>query len=459
MWIKVDDSTYERPFGESELLVWLIGASKYGHGCSEWHLTLSAKLVSKDATQQPLNAATIARLRSAWKALRFACPNIATFVKEPGKTLGYRIPQTAADVEAWLAQTFHEETDVESVERLMRRQAPNEMLHLHVLARTGEILMETGHWFTDGRGIILLLNRFFDLAGLTPSHMEQAWGEEITRLTPSQEDLFNLPYHLDDTDFAFVDIKAKEALKTTPVMTIPSLGDEKAPSDARRTLVRLNVAETRAIVNVCKERNVSVTSAVHAALALVNMTYSDESTRAFPYRSSFRRDCRYLLPEKYRTTFSGMCHVALPTDIPYGTTFDDCLALLNPEYRRGVTDQIFRIRRVYNQHIINLLFSPGHEAAGRICDVDISSLGVLDRFLKSDVTLALGADKRESADLQIRDITCSPAMYSSQSCLMVWTLHGELHLLTTWNDAYHTEAEISEITTSVKDTLVRHLSR
>ena len=71
-WRTVSEGRIERPLGETEKLLWLIGASATGVGKDEWHLFVSAKLRSD--TEQSLSDETVAALREAWRSLRFDHP-------------------------------------------------------------------------------------------------------------------------------------------------------------------------------------------------------------------------------------------------------------------------------------------------------------------------------------------------------------------------------------------------
>ncbi|MCJ1445453.1 MAG: hypothetical protein MMC23_005958 [Stictis urceolatum] len=455
MWQQDAEGNYTRPIGEMELLVWLISASKFAIGRDEWHLTAAATFRLGSTTTVPQDL--IDRFRLAWQQLRFESPNIAAAVVDGGKTIRYQSPTAEGAVESWMKQTFVVENEKsKDVEAFVSDLRPIDMLQCHVFPHTGEILLQTSHWRTDGRGILILLNRLLDLAAQEEDFPSLNWGRETERLLPSLEDASELPHELDPEDFKFFKSKAEDILKSTPVMTIPSLGDHKPVEVSRRLRLQLSESETSSIIAACKTRGVSITSAVHAALAQTNMRFSDAETRQYPYRSSFRRDTRSNLLEKYRGEkfAAALCHVAIPTDVPNGASYDSCLQELDQEYKSGVTPQLNRGRRVYYQYINDRLLSPGFKGGARACDVDISSIGIIDNLLQP--SRPFGKEETRQS-LEITDVTISPAMFSSQCCSMVWTFRGQMTLYLLYNDAYHTVEEIQEIGNSIKAELMKGL--
>jgi len=71
-WTKVSEGRFQRPFGETEKLLWLIGASVFAIGKDEWHLSTIARL--RFGCENSLSDESVAALRKAWQSLRFNHP-------------------------------------------------------------------------------------------------------------------------------------------------------------------------------------------------------------------------------------------------------------------------------------------------------------------------------------------------------------------------------------------------
>lgn len=337
---------------------------------------------------------------------------------------------------------------------------------LHVLPseHSWQIVLHTAHWRSDGRGLPHLIDRL--LYNLThPVSGPILWGEETNRLTTNLEDAAGMVKEVSPADQARVKQMATQLLKGSPALTIPCIEDADAVTKFPwRSLLAFSASKTAALVRACKALDVTVTAAVHAAIAKTNIARATTCSEKLDYRSSIRRDLRARFPEQYRSPISlatGLFTTATIFSLPVekdGTWFKFAKRLTD-EYRGSYNDELFRLHRVYYRQLIEGMIqsaAKGGQTAARAADVDTSSIGLIENMVRRDYCgreEALGEVKLAQVQMQVLEVTVSVNSCSRQAAVFVYTFRDCLNLYMTYNEAYHTREDMESFLEEVRRTL------
>lgn len=455
-WEEVEKGRFERPLGHTERLLWLIGASTLAYGRDEWHLFVAATV--RTGTAGLDDHRVLSGLRESWQRLRFDHPSIATTTD--GFKLTYQVPDIQT-LEQWSKETFIVDAEAESVEDVFASVGPSSMAELHVLPASSQVILHTAHWRGDGRGIpqlfgCLLKHFAAALNGSQGDRAHSPWGDEVGRLSISLEEAANMTEAASEADQTKAEQMSRRILKAEPALTIPYLGTkDTAPAKPRRELLMLNGSQTAAIVAACKRKSLSVTAAVHAAIACTNIIHATSGTRHKEYRSSIRRDLRTRLPAPHNGSLSvaALYTMASMISIPSTHTWEGYAASLSQEYQEGYPDEQFRLHGVFNHQLVKDIEKMAEEdttAKEPACDVDISSLGLLEKLVRREYGEGEGT-------IIVRDLGISINTSSRQAGIFVWTFRDCLHLYITYNDAYHIRSAMKDFLQDVEEILMREL--
>ena len=468
-WNKVSPTRLERPLGETEQLVWLIGMSTIATGRDEWHLFVTAQL-RFGSNSDRFSEQQVALLKHAWKRLRFQHPSIAAVTD--GAVVAYEIPDSGG-LETWVEQTCIVEEGMVEAEEIMATERPCDQMLLHVIPRGRRIILSTVHWRSDGRGMPQLLNDF--LANLNfPATNDGAdvlgWGSETSRLCTCLEVAARMTDSVSPEDNIRIKSMATQLLKGSPALQISCLGAAATPPGIpRRCLHTLTSEKTAALIAACKARDFTVTAAVHAAIAIMNIHNATPDSKELEYRSSIRRDLRDRLPQctlgndnQPTASAAALFNTATIINLPPNETWVELARRLTNEYRSGYPDDIFHLHRVYYAQLVSSIKEAavsGTQAAARAADVDISSIGLIENLVQHDY-LAYGGDedKDGAVEVEVENFTLSVNTISRQAAVFVFTFRGCLNLYLTYNEAFHSKEAMTAFSRGVEDVLVTELN-
>jgi len=299
---------------------------------------------------------------------------------------------------------------------------------MHVLPHISKIVLHTAHWRSDGRGLPQSLDGLLHV--LThPQSSSLRWGEEVSRLTLSLEDAADMVDQVSPADQVRVKEMAAQLLKESPALTISCLGDvETQAGTPRRSLLVFTAPQTAALISACKARNLTVTSAVHAAIATTNIVHATLASRTLDYRSSIRRDLRAGLQEPHNSSTSAatLAITATIVSLPANGTWTNFAKRLTDEYRSSYDDEIFRLHRVYYRQLVADITQAAKDGGGtlRVADVDISSIGLVENMVCREY-----GEKNEI--VQVQEVRVSVNTCSRQAAVFVFTFRVCLNLYMT----------------------------
>ncbi|KAK4464466.1 hypothetical protein QBC42DRAFT_320034 [Cladorrhinum samala] len=464
-WTETKPGIWQRPIGENERFIKLIGDRGHQAGREHWSVTAGASFaLNKTLTPTELSA----KCREAWCRLRFEHPSIACTADDEEGKLTYHVA-SAESLAAWANESFsvHERSSVDDVIASFK---PSQYTTAHLLpavhAGNPQILIHSAHWRTDGFGALQLIDSFLDSLCKAIIYNNfpipvLAWGQEPARLAPGIEEVLSLPIEpTPDIISAAQDyLKTVAHTRNAAGVSLTPGTESSLPAGTRSAALRLSPAVTSGIRSACDSNSISLLSAVHAACAALTLESCPPSAPARPYTSTIRLSLRPHLPEPYRNNpayaaaiYTGGYMFPVPAD----TAFLEACKLYEAEYRRGVTPELLKSRREYAIQVFNNLQGQAASKANPSppapvqSEVDISSVGNAEELVKVSRTcghVALGVD----------DVVIGVETLTRQTYCFVYEFQGRLGLRIVYNEAFYTHERVEGMVKRLGEILVSGL--
>jgi hypothetical protein len=233
--------------GENETFIKLVSDPEHPLGREHWAINSTAKIAPNGKLT---SSGFLAQLRHAWGHLRFHYPSLAAHIAEDNEKVLYKVPKSE-EVAQWVKETFTVVEQALSSAEVIPKLKPSQDAILIYIPRSNKILYHTAHWRTDGIGVILLLDRFLQLAveaNLTdPASLP--WGEEPKRLAPAVEDAEDVSLAPNDQQSALSDHYVSTFGLDGGAVGIPYVGEVSSlPQGTYAATQILDAATTNAIV-------------------------------------------------------------------------------------------------------------------------------------------------------------------------------------------------------------------
>lgn len=391
---------------------------------------------------------TATALRDAWKALRYDFPALAVTLDGVHARKTYTVPD-ASSVEKWADESFVVDwtTDPDGV---LASYPVRDTPSMYFFPELSQILFLCSHWRIDGLGTCLLMDRFFSLlAANTPSPSPESWANDITKISPTLEDAIKAPT-LETPEVQELARKHIEDHHKNVVHAggLRYLGDATTPpgSPARST-VTFNETTTASLIAACKQRSISVTSAVYAALANAVFALSPDASLE-KYAAVMSINMRTYMPAPY----NGKDHAVQvyvmgrsPT-VERGSSFAEMTAQFM-DYNKGWYNDEFRsaYRMATRHHYETLSRRPkGAAPLNPPSSVTLSSLGIIEKNMPSQYG---------GGAVKLTDFHFGVSMMTRQMLLYVWTFENKLSLSVNYNDAYHDVSSIKSFLEYIRQIL------
>lgn len=387
-------------------------------------------------------------LRDAWKALRFEFPALA--LVPDGYEAVYTVP-AAEVIDKWADQTFIIEPD-KHPDDIIVNYSLRDLPALIYFPTTSEVLFLTSHWRVDAVGCFLLLDRLFTIVAQRPDVTSSKWGPDLEKISPSLEDAAGCP---EETSPA-IDDTAQRVTSNFEQKSIRSIGlsykgDRTTPpaKPAYRSLV-LTLESSKALIEACKHRQISVAAAIIAALAetVFVLTPSQEATE---YATIMAVNMRPYLKAPYNTP----AHAARPyvssitPTVPRDSDFRERTTDLTKYFKTWHTDEFSQaLREIYRRSSRALLGPrPPGPPPNPPSGITLSSLGVIDKFITGQYADAVN----------VKRFRFGVSMLTRQMLLYLWTFRGQVHMSINYNNAYYDASTPQEVLDRIKDTLDKEL--
>lgn len=428
-WIETKPGLWQRPIGDNEKFIKFIGDRSHQIGREHWSVTAGATFtLNRDWSLSDLSSHCL----NAWCAFRFDHPSIACTVE--GDTVSYQTPSNE-ELASWANETFHIHDLSTSSDDLIAALKPSRYFTAHLLPGENRVILHAAHWRTDGYGALQLVHAFLDtLCKAVGGHSKETqWGEEWRRLTPSIEEVLDLPL----TATPEILEATKECLKTlahTRGAVGTALSGDKlaAPAGTRSAHLSLTTADTSAVMAACAERNISLLSAVHASCAALTWLEASLNDRDKHYTSTMRFSLRPHLPPPYSgpAYAAGLYTGGYMFPVPASQSWIENAKQYEKEYNTGITEDFLKCRRQYAVELIGILQRGAPPPDPPPSEVDISSVGdaealVSPRFTHNGIILEV-----QSVDIGVETLT-------RQTYCFLWTFRGRLELHLVYNEAFY----------------------
>ncbi|KAH8433423.1 uncharacterized protein LDX57_011057 [Aspergillus melleus] len=465
-WATSEDTpnTLTRPLGPNEVFIKLVSDPGHSLGREHWAVNYTATINPRGAFAALSGSSDLLLdlIRYSWSHLRFQHPSLAAHPDTTNSNVVYTIPTSADALREWVSQTFIVVADAISTDEVISTIAPAPDARLYFIPKSSELLLHTAHWRMDGVGGLLLLGQLVDLmashadtllSGELPDPSDWFdWGSEVERLALPVEEAGNMPLVATEEQKAVAHGAVGTFTLAAGAIGIPYSGDASTvPSGTQAVELTFSPATTSAAVAAAKARGVGITAAVHASLAAVNFQHAIPEHQGRHYTSTIKHSLRPYLPEPYSTpaAASGLYTSGWLARVDASGTWDENARMYQAEYQKGISTEYLQAHREYASTLVEVIKSlpPPAEPPS---DVDISSLGVMEKYLKREY-----GDAERGID--ITHVGVGVEMLSRQGVVFVWTFRDQLTLRLVYNEAFHTEEEMTEFVHDLKADLLNRL--
>ncbi|KAI1379521.1 hypothetical protein F4677DRAFT_335278 [Hypoxylon crocopeplum] len=405
-------------------------------------IELGAHLSSKDLTTA---------LRDAWKALRYEFPALS--FRPDGLTKKTYVLPDASSVEEWADETFFVDRSTDP-DGILASYPARDTPSMHFFPESSQVLFLCSHWRIDGIGTCILMEHFFSLlTAATPSPVLKSRINDLHKISPSLEDALGAPTAETPEIQALAQKKIAEHHKNVVhAGGLPYRGDATTrPGCPTRTAITFNKASTATLIAACKERKITVTSAVYAALATAVFSLSpDEAPEKYAAVMSVNMRS-YLEPPYGSKDHAVQVYVTgrSPT-VGRDSTFNQKTEHFMAYCKNWCDEEFIRSHRVATRHHYEAMFKrpEGTQPPKPPSSVTLSSLGVIEKNLPSQYG---------GGAVKLTDFRFGVSMMTRQIMLYVWTFGGRLTFSVNYNDAYHDVAAASGLMEFIRQTLKKEM--
>ncbi|PLB46340.1 hypothetical protein P170DRAFT_438160 [Aspergillus steynii IBT 23096] len=465
-WTAAEPSpnTVSRPLGPNEVFIKLVSDPGHPLGREHWAVNYTATVHPRGAFAALTGPRDLLPrlIRHSWLHLRFQHPSLAAHPDASNSQLVYTVPGSAEALSEWASETFLVVAEAKCADEVIPTIAPAPDARLYYIPRSGELLLHSAHWRMDGVGGLLLLGQLVDLM---VSHADSLlsrnlpdpfdsfpWGSEVARLSPPVEEAGNMPLAASDEQKAVAHGAVGTFARAAGALGVPYTGDASTvPAGTLAVELTFSPATTSAAVSAAKARGVGITAALHASLAAANFRRAITEHRGRHYTSTIKQSLRPYLPEPYSTpaAAAGLFTSGWLARVDPSGTWQENARMYHAEYQKGISPEYLQAHREYASTLVDVirkLPTPAEPPS----DVDISSMGVLEKYLQREY----GTPER---GFGIAHAGVGVEMLSRQGVVFVWTFRDQLTLRLVYNEAFHTPQQMREFLLDVQADLLKEL--
>ncbi|RMZ78303.1 hypothetical protein DV737_g3961, partial [Chaetothyriales sp. CBS 132003] len=469
-WKEISPGEYRAEFGGAEKIFYRVG-SLFTHLKREHyrvHCVCQLEFGSEFQGRDP-----VAALKTAWKTLRLELPALGVRADGPDHKV-YKFLDAQGQQE-WLDQSFFVEPEEKTSDEVIARE-PRDLPTLHFLLSSFEIVLLCSHWRIDAIGTNWVLDRLFTLMATPP--VTPPSGPTLDAVSPALEEAYGAAHDLteEDEEYARAFIQSFRE-NSFPNYQMRYQGDATTPpGDPRYVTLVLDDASTATLVGACRAHEVSVTAAVHSALAQAVFVVADADDRGPSHtQDDFTCATSINLRPKLPAPYNGRAHAAQTYVMGVGCrvlrdrSFLASAKALTQQFKVGFNyDRVLRsLRAIYKlnsdatpvkqKHISEVKTNSLTQLLPVLprplpSGITISSLGVVNNFLTGEYGGREGAPA-----VKVREYHFGIDMMTRQMLMYVGTFCGKLQLSISYNRGYYDPEVPLDVLQRVQDALERGL--
>jgi hypothetical protein len=325
-----------------------------------------------------------------------------------------------------------------SVTALRNQTRPPKRPTLFVLPSSGEIILQAPHTSIDGKGIMLIVDELLSIAS---SMRQEGPSYNTINLSPPFRVAASLP-PVNNDDRRRAAMELQRFLSVLPAMSLPmrikdGRWSERAPKRTDRVVRALPESETWTLLAVLKTKGLTITHAVHAAIACATKEFNTNPASEV-YAGAFNVDGR--------NAYGGntLDHPATLYSTGWFPTIkvSDFWSVAK-EFREGYTSvqKDVRLPNVIDELIEQAMpFMNGSTPSP--ADALLSSLGVVESVIQHKYSNV------EVLDFEIACEVLTPAID-----IFLYTWRDRITLAAYFNETYQEAEKVSEFLGKVLDIL------
>ncbi|PYI04614.1 hypothetical protein BO78DRAFT_449233 [Aspergillus sclerotiicarbonarius CBS 121057] len=483
-WREVRPGRWERNVDEAEQFYTSLAKAYEGTGRTFFAITGAISLAIQadgELSSQETGKRAIAALQSAWIRIRYDHPTIASRVEydrdEKRCNKVYETITETSSLHHWTDTTFRVISNGISAIEWCNSDPPVPKLPTLFLLKTSsedttfraDLVLRAHHDIIDGMGTLILFNNLF-------AHAAQAYtqdtgyslpqfGGEWVNLSPPLRDAAEIPTSLSEAqeERLYGILNSNASSKKDVEIASPPFNKQNAfPGKHQRVAIFISPDQTKQLLDKCRGKNLSVTHAYHAAIAV---TVRDKQERGPEGRNvryinycliNERNHCKQPYstsahPASVYHSVSGRCLTvdmrvpALPTTAKAAITGGDSetefmdIARSVRDFYLGIRDDNEHISLVPSFWAMSTIPYPvdgtthGIPPRNDAPSVSISSMGVLDKVIR-----------HEHGPFQLNDPWVTGEELGTGIGLFLGTWKGVLTLSAAYNDAWHDKGEVMD---------------
>ncbi|PVH99197.1 hypothetical protein DM02DRAFT_718963 [Periconia macrospinosa] len=450
-----NERLFTRPLGPNETYINLVANLTPSPNRKGWYMHSFATIKPRGTLTSSLLPII---LRKAWANLRFQQPSVAAYLTADEKHLAYQVP-SSKDLEEWLDESFAVDKESEDAQTVIRSPRVPKYWTCTFIEKSQEVLCHTAHWRSDGIGVLQLLDALFSLVADAELQEPEGlpWGEEVSRLALSIEDVAAVPEHENKQQKEFAQTCLSTFGLTEGAVGIPYIensGVEGGAMPGGTLIARTKFSEetTAEVVSRCKELGISVTSAVNSSIAAANWAFASADRKNQHYTSTARFSFKPYLSAPYNgpAYASALLTTGWMVSVNPRQSWEERARYYNSVYRAGISKDFIAAYRVYAQSICDAI-AHAPKVVSPAAEVDISSIGVIEKHIKREY----GDNDRA---LEVLDVGEGVETLGRSCGLFVWTFRNRLVLSVVFNEEFHRVKQMEAFNEAVKEDLLRELS-
>ncbi|KAH7329710.1 hypothetical protein B0I35DRAFT_474276 [Stachybotrys elegans] len=375
-----------------------------------------------------------AALRQAWQSLVYELPNIAAVIeRDTGEMV---VDTNAAAIDKWLQTSFQVHHGI-TADELFSSFKSQFRITLHFLRDTNQPVIQGMHALIDGRGMLYLYHALF-----TALRSNDNNPTSCRNLTQPLDTWLQIPVSPSDKNVRDVQSLFQRFAQEKPIQ-LPNVDFQRIPQRAVHRELELSQEKTQMIVESCKLRGVSVTSAWHAAVILaVKRIQAAAGEEGTSYTQFTTIDLRRWFPSNFspQEHSVGSLQTALPfaVQVNQQANFDAISQSLHGQYKApfafadGDLGFLLPAAMAMSEQV--------KKGASPSSTPSLSSMGRVDDFLA-----------QRYGDWVLLDFWISSTMLTGDIQVYLWTWGGCMTLSVCYNEAFYETKEVDDLLQQTRD--------